>query len=54
MAEYGFTVANMRQQLTDDGLFYENRMVNKNLSKIAITLRQMPSVQAFGISPTGD
>ena len=59
LAEHGFTVANMSQRLTDDGLFYEYRMVirthhTENLSKIAVTLRQMPSVRAFGISPTGD
>ena len=59
LAEHGFTLANMSQRLTDDGLFYEYRMVirthnTQNLSKIAVTLRQMPSVRAFGISPTGD
>ena len=59
LAKHGFTVANMSYRVTDDGLFFEYRMVirtinSENLSQLATALRQLKSIRAFRISPTGD
>ena len=55
----GFTVANMSHRLSDDGLNFEYRMVIRttnpqNLSELAVALRELKTVRAFRISPTGD
>lgn len=55
----GFTVANMSYRVSDDGLSFEYRMVirttnQKNLSSLAVALRQSETVRSFRISPTGD
>ena len=59
LAHNGFTVANMSYRVSDDRLFFEYRMVIRtvdpeNLSALAVALREMDSVRAFRISPTGD
>ena len=55
----GFTVANMSHRLSDDGVYFEYRMVirttnPRNLSELAVALRELKTVRAFRISPTGD
>jgi len=55
----GFTIANMSHRLSDDGLTFEYRMVirttqHDRLSDLAVALRNLESVRAFRISPTGD
>lgn len=55
----GFTVANMSYRVSDDRLSFEYRMIIRtidpeNLSSLAVSLRQLESVRAFRISPTGD
>lgn len=59
LAQNGFTVANMSYRVSDDRLSFEYRMVIRtidpeNLSSLAVALRQMETVRAFRISPTGD
>lgn len=59
LARSGFTVANMSYRVSDDRLSFEYRMVIRtldpgNLSALAVALREMDSVRAFRISPTGD
>ncbi len=59
LASLGFTVANMSHRLSDDGLYFEYRMVIRtnnpnNLSELAVALRELKPVRAFRISPTGD
>jgi putative Mg2+ transporter-C (MgtC) family protein len=59
LTNLGFTVANMSYRVTDDGLCFEYRMViqttdSKKLSRLADSLRGLPNVRAFRISPTGD
>jgi putative Mg2+ transporter-C (MgtC) family protein len=59
LAGHGFTVANMSHRLSDDGMSFEYRMVirtldPKNLSELAVALRELRNVRAFRISPTGD
>jgi len=54
-----FTIANMSYRVSDDGLYFEYRMVIRthnvqNLSSLANALRQLEGVKAFHISPTGD
>ncbi|TXH74814.1 MgtC/SapB family protein [Thiobacillus sp.] len=55
----GFTIANMSYRLSDDGFWFEYRMVIRtinpaNISAFAAALRNMENVRAFRISPTGD
>lgn len=55
----GFTIANMSYRLSDDGFWFEYRMVIRtinpaNISAFAAALRTMENVRAFRISPTGD
>lgn len=55
----GFSIANMSHRLSDDGLWFEYRMVLRtnnpeNMSSFARTLRNKDSIRAFRISPTGD
>ncbi len=59
LAQNGFTVANMSYRVSDDRLSFEYRMVIRtidpeNLSSLAVALRQLETVRAFRISPTGD
>jgi putative Mg2+ transporter-C (MgtC) family protein len=59
LVDNGFTVANMSYRISDDGLSFEYRMIirtrnSENLSKLAAALRQLETVRAFRISPTGD
>lgn len=59
LAQQGFTIANMSYRVTDDLLSFEYRMIIRtidvdNLSSLAVALRQLETVRAFRISPTGD
>jgi len=59
LAQHGFTIANMSYRATDDQRSFEYRMVirtidQENLSTLAVALRQLETVRAFRISPTGD
>lgn len=59
LEQNGFTVANMSYRVSDDRLSFEYRMVIRtinpeNLSALAVSLRQLETVRAFRISPTGD
>lgn len=59
LADNGFTVANLSFRVSDDGLFFEYRMIlsttnSENLSALAVALRQLETVRSFRISPTGD
>jgi putative Mg2+ transporter-C (MgtC) family protein len=59
LTQSGFTIANMSYRITDDRLAFEYRMVIRttdpqNLSSLAVALRQMDTIRAFRISPTGD
>ena len=56
---HGFTIANLSYRLSDDGVFFEYRMVIRtndpeNLSLLAVALRGLTQVRTFRISPTGD
>lgn len=56
---HGFTIANLSYRLSDDGIFFEYRMVIRtndpeNLSLLAVALRDLALVRTFRISPTGD
>lgn len=56
---YQFTIANMSYRVTADGAEFEYRMIlrtsdSDNAKRLAETLRTLPSVRAFRISPTGD
>lgn len=59
VARNGFSIANMSYRLSDDGLWFEYRMViqtldRNNLPRFAVALRRLENVRAFRISPTGD
>jgi putative Mg2+ transporter-C (MgtC) family protein len=59
LAQHGFTIANMSYRVTDDGLYFEYRMVIRtvqsgNLPRLAGDLRKSERIRAFRISPTGD
>ena len=59
LAEHGFRVFNMNYRITDDGSWFEYRMVlqtldEKNAAALAGHLRGLSQVRAFQISPTGD
>jgi len=59
LASHGFTIANMSYRTTDDGRFFEYRMIIRatgaeRASALAAALREMEQVRAFRISPTGD
>ncbi len=59
LKEHGFTVANMSYRLTDDGAFFEYKMVIRttcaeNTAKLAEALRTLPKLRTFRVSPTGD
>ena len=55
----GFTIANMNYRLSDEGRWFEYRMVIRtsnpdNVSAIVTSLRSMENVHGFHIAPTGD
>lgn len=57
--DHGFNIANLSYRTSDDGQRFEYRMVIRteklrNLSRLSNSLREMPQVRAFRISPTGD
>lgn len=59
LTQKGFTIANMSYRISDDQLSFEYRMVlnttvPENMAALAMALRQMESVRAFRLSPTGD
>ncbi|OWW22927.1 MgtC/SapB family protein [Noviherbaspirillum denitrificans] len=59
LTQHGFTVANMSYRVTDDGAFFEYRMIlqtadEQNVSVLADYLRKLAQVRTFQISPTGD
>jgi len=59
LAEHGFSIANMSYRVTDDGSLFEYKMVIRATSsghtaKLVETLRGMPRVRSFRLSPTGD
>ena len=57
--EHGFNVANLSYRTSDSGEQFEYRMVIRtsdlhNISRLSVSLREMPQVRSFRISPTGD
>lgn len=59
MANDGFDVVNISYRTTEEARAFEYKMVicttnQKNLSQLAVSLRQLDSVRDFSISPTGD
>jgi len=59
LQRHDFSIANMSYRITDDGAFFEYRMVIRtthmeNTAKLAEALRNMPKLHTFRISPTGD
>jgi putative Mg2+ transporter-C (MgtC) family protein len=59
LAEHKFSVANMSYRITNQGKFFEYRMVirtthHSSPPKLADSLSQLPIVREFRISPTGD
>lgn len=59
LVEHGFTVSNISYRTSDDGLWFEYRMVIRttradNPAALATSLRDLPQVRSFRISPTGD
>lgn len=57
--QHGFTVANLSYRLSDDGIFFEYRMIIRtnnptNLSLLAVALNELANVRSFRISPMGD
>lgn len=59
MKDHGFNVANMSYRITEDGLYFEYRMIlrssnARNISALAAFLLDMEKVKSFQLSPTGD
>jgi len=59
LAQFGFSVANMRYRTTEDGADFEYQMVlqtadERNTAALAEHLRTMKQVRTFQITPTGD
>src|SRR5690606_1891176 len=59
IASHHFTIANMSYRLSADGTEFEYQMIlrttnTENVTRLAETLRALPRVRAFRISPTGD
>jgi putative Mg2+ transporter-C (MgtC) family protein len=57
--DHNFNVANLSYRTSDDGQQFEYRMIIRtsdlqNISTLSVSLRDMPQVRAFRISPTGD
>lgn len=59
MTDHGCHVANMSYRLTDDGLYFEYRMILRSgdvrkISALSADLLAMKQVRAFQLAPTGD
>lgn len=59
IGSHGFSIANLSHRLTDDGRFFEYRMVirsrdRRNAESLSQHLRGRPEVKEFRIAPTGD
>ena len=59
IGEHGFTIANLSSRLLEGGQHFEYRMTIKsrdrgNAERLASTLRNLPEVLEFRITPTGD
>lgn len=59
LVRHGFSVANMSYRVSDDGLFFEYKMVIRttkaaNTALLVESLRRLERVRAFRVSPTGD
>lgn len=59
LAAHDFTIANMSYRVTDDGRYFEYRMVIRtddpnNPPRLVEALSQLESVREFRVSPTGD
>jgi putative Mg2+ transporter-C (MgtC) family protein len=59
LAGHGFKVAKLNYRLTDDGRYFEYRMVIRtsneaNATRLAETLGALEAVREFAISPSGD
>lgn len=59
MKDHGFNVANMSYRITEDGLYFEYRMIlrsgnARNISALAAFLLDLEKVKSFQLSPTGD
>lgn len=59
MKDHGFNIANMSYRITEDGLYFEYRMILRsgnvrNISTLAKFLRNWEKVKSFQLSPTGD
>lgn len=59
MKEHGFNIANLSYRITEDGLYFEYRMILRssnanNISALATFLLNMEQVKSFQLSPTGD
>ncbi|NHC05684.1 MgtC/SapB family protein [Azonexus fungiphilus] len=59
VTDAGFTIANMSYRLSDDGAWFDYKMILRtidpaNISRYAEALRGHADVRAFRISPTGD
>jgi putative Mg2+ transporter-C (MgtC) family protein len=59
LRSHGFTIANMNYRVTNDGRFFEYRMIlrttnTRNYAKLSDALRGLEQVREFKITPTGD
>jgi putative Mg2+ transporter-C (MgtC) family protein len=59
MKDHGFNIANMSYRITEDGLYFEYRMILRsgnvrNISALAAFLLNLEKVKSFQLSPTGD
>jgi putative Mg2+ transporter-C (MgtC) family protein len=59
LAKYGFSVSNLSHRLSEDGAFFEYRMVISSRNRggaeqLSRDLRAIPEVKEFRIAPTGD
>lgn len=59
MAEHGFNIANMSYRITDDGLYFEYRMILRSadarqVGALSAYLLAHKQVKTFQLSPTGD
>lgn len=59
LGTHGFTIANMSYRVSDDGSFFEYKMIIRtstsgNTASLVEALRKLERVQAFRVSPTGD
>lgn len=59
LKQHGFTISNMTYRLSNDGEYFEYRMIistkdHTNTPRLAESLRSLEYVNEFRISPTGD